>query len=184
MICTCPESAFLKIWLKSFRFEGKKNSFEDWWHFYRVFAVYYDDFDVPDCGWCPKLQFGLSEHPWWSYVQNLVEIQWVWGHQEPCQRSMTFQEFWLELMMIPDWGWCPWWRFGWSAYALRKLCLKFGWILLSLKASRMVSKMDDIAWCLEDTGGSRLMLMSMIRIRRFPSRSNESLFQILWRCGA
>ena len=35
--------------------------------------------------------------------------------------------------------------FGWSAYALRKPCLKFGLNLLSLKASRIISKIDDIA---------------------------------------
>ena len=23
---------------------------------------------------------------------------------------------------VPDWGWCPWWRFGWSPYALMELC--------------------------------------------------------------
>ena len=84
---------------------------------------------------------------WRSYVQKLVEICWVWRHQEPCKRWMTFPKFWLELMMIvdiPDWGWCPWWRFGWSAYALKKLCFKFGWNMFSLEASRTLSKIIDI----------------------------------------
>ena len=27
---------------------------------------------------------------------------------------------------VPDWGSCPLWHYGWSAYALRQLCLKFG----------------------------------------------------------
>ena len=38
--------------------------------------------------------------PWGSYVWTLVEIWWIWRHQEPCQKSMTYQEFLLELMMI------------------------------------------------------------------------------------
>ena len=84
---------------------------------------------------------------------------------------MTLLEFLLELMMIadvPDWGWWPWWRFGWSSYALRKPFLKVGWNLLSLKASRTLSKMDDISgvfagvdddcWC----GCSWLVLVSLM----------------------
>ena len=105
--------------------------------------------------------------PWGSYVWNLVEICWVWRHQDNPQRLMTLLQLLLESMMImdiPDRGCCPWWRFGWSSYALRKLCLKFGWNLLSLKVSRMVSKMEDIAGSLEDAGGSWLVLMSLIRI--------------------
>ena len=89
--------------------------------------------------------------------------------QEPSQRWMTYLEFLLELMMIvdvPDWGWCPWWRFGWSAYALRKPCLKFGWNLLSLKASRTLSKMDDISGVFagvdDDCGCSWLGLISLM----------------------
>ena len=46
---------------------------------------------------------------------------------------------------VPDWGWCPWWHYGWSANALRKLCLKFSWNPKSLKASRTPSKIDDIS---------------------------------------
>ena len=38
--------------------------------------------------------------PWGSYIKNFVEIQWIWRHQEPPQRSMTFLEFLLELMII------------------------------------------------------------------------------------
>ena len=85
--------------------------------------------------------------PWGSYVQNLVESRWIWRHQDPCQRWMTFQEFLLELdddFDIPDWGWFPWWHYGWSANALRELCLKFGWNLMNLKASRTLSEIDDI----------------------------------------
>ena len=61
---------------------------------------------------------------------------------------MTLLELMLESMMIidiPDWGLCPWWHFKWSAYALRKLSLKFGQNVLSLKASRSPSKINDIA---------------------------------------
>ena len=81
---------------------------------------------------------------------------------------------------VPDWGWCPWWYYGWSVNALRELCLKFGWILLSLKASRTLSKMDDIAGGLEDAGCSWLGLMSLIMIGICPWRSLESLFQFSW----
>ena len=59
-----------------------------------------------------------------------------------------------------DLGWCPWRHYGWCAHALRGLCLKFGWYLLSLKASRTLSKMADIAGDLEDAGCSWLGLMS------------------------
>ena len=38
--------------------------------------------------------------PWGSYVKNLLEIWWVWRHQEVPQRLMIFLEFLLELMMI------------------------------------------------------------------------------------
>ena len=53
---------------------------------------------------------------------------------------------------FPDWVWCPWLHFGLSPYALRKLCLKFGWNLLSLKASRPPLKTNEIDgvnddWC-------------------------------------
>ena len=81
---------------------------------------------------------------------------------------------------VPDWGWCLWWHYGWSANALRELCLKFGWILLSLIASRTLSKMDDIAGGLEDAGRSWLELVSLIMIGICPWRSLESLFQFSW----
>ena len=127
---------------------------------------------------------GIGLHmPWGGFFKNLVEICWVWRHQEPSQRLMTFREFLLELMMIedvPDWGWCPWWRFGWSAYALKKLCLKFGWNLMSLKASRTLSKINDNTGGLEDAGGSWLGLMSLIMIKMCTWRSLESLFQCSW----
>ena len=47
---------------------------------------------------------------------------------------------------VPDWGFCTLWHFWWYTYALQKVCLKFGWNLLSLKASltRTLSKIDDI----------------------------------------
>ena len=67
-------------------------------------------------------------------------------HQEWSQRRMPLLELLLEstmIMDIPDWRWCPR-HFGWSAYALSKLSLKFGQNLLSLKASRSPSKIDDI----------------------------------------
>ena len=78
---------------------------------------------------------------------------------------------------VPDWGWCPWWRYEWFAYSLRELCLKFGWNLFSLKASRTLSKIDDFAGGLEDAWRSWLGLMSLIMIGMCPWRSLESLFQ-------
>ena len=62
------------------------------------------------------------------------------------KKSMTLLQLLLEsmrIMDIPYWGWCPKQLFGWSSYALRKLCLKFGLNLMSLKASRSPSKIDD-----------------------------------------
>ena len=74
----------------------------------------------------------------------------------------------MMIMDIPDWGWCPWWRFGWSAYALRKLCLKVDWNLLSLKASRSPSKIDDIvaelAGVNDDYGHPWLGLVSLMTL--------------------
>ena len=81
---------------------------------------------------------------------------------------------------FPDWGWCPWLHHGWSAYALWELCLNFGWNLLSLKASRMLLKMDDVAGGLEDAGCSWLGLMFLIIIGMCPWRSLESLFKFSW----
>ena len=82
---------------------------------------------------------------------------------------MTLLQLLLEsrmIMDIPDLGWCPWWNFGWSAFALRKLSLKFGWNLLSLKASRSPSKIDDIAAVVagvyEDYGHSWLGMVSLM----------------------
>ena len=45
---------------------------------------------------------------------------------------------------VPDWGWCPLRHFGLSRYALRRLFLKLHGNLLSLKASRTLSKIHDI----------------------------------------
>ena len=98
---------------------------------------------------------------------------------------MTFLEFLMELMMIvdvPDRGWCPWWRFGWSAYALKKLCLKFGWNLMSLKASRTLSKMDDISGVFagvdDDCGCSWQGLVSLMSFWMVCICSEEALFKI------
>ena len=130
--------------------------------------------------------------PWGSYVQNLVEIRWVWRHQEPCRRSMTFQvflqELLLELMIIrynPDWGWCHWWCFGLSRCTMRKLWLKSGGNLLSLKASRTLSKINDIAQVVagddDDYGHSWLGLVSLMMYWIVSICSEEAMFKILWK---
>jgi len=78
---------------------------------------------------------------------------------------MTLLDLLLELMAIMDlldWGWCPWWQFGLLRCALTKLCLKFGWNQFSLKASRTLSKMDDIAGVDKDHGCSWLELVSLM----------------------
>ena len=96
---------------------------------------------------------------------------------------MTFWEFLLELMMIvdvPDWGWCPWWCFGLSRYALRKPCLKFGWNIMSLKASRTLSKIDDYAGGLEDAGGSWLVLVSLMVFRIVAFLVGSLSFKFHW----
>ena len=46
---------------------------------------------------------------------------------------------------VPDWGWYPWWHYGWSTNSLRELYLKFSWNLMHLKASRTPSKIDDMS---------------------------------------
>ena len=52
MVCTCPEEAMFKIWLKSDEFEGIENppKIND---IYRILAGVDHDLDVPDWGWCP-----------------------------------------------------------------------------------------------------------------------------------
>ena len=80
----------------------------------------------------------------------------------------------------PDWGWCHWWHYGWSSYALRELFLKFGWNLFNLKASGALSRMDDIAGGLEDAWRSWLGLMSLIMNGMCLWRSLESLCQFSW----
>ena len=72
--------------------------------------------------------------------------------------------------------------FGWSAYALRNPCLKFGWNLLSLKASRTLSKMDDISGVFagddDDCGCSWLGLVSLMTFWMVCICSEEALFKI------
>ena len=99
-----------------------------------------------------------SLHIHWLKFSEICSVWW-----------MTLLELLLDSMLImdiPDWGWCPWWRFEWSPYAPRKQCLQFGWNLFSLKASRSPSKIDDIAAVFagdyEDYGHSRLGLVSMM----------------------
>ena len=106
---------------------------------------------------------------WRGYVINLVKICRVWRHQEPFQRSMTLLVLLLGLMMImdiSDWDWCPWWCIVLFIYTVRKLCLKFGWNLLSLKGSKTLSKIDDIAGVSagvdDDYGNSWLELVSLM----------------------
>ena len=206
----------------------------------RILAGVDDDFDIPDWGWCPWWHYGWSANALrelcLKFGWNLVSLR----HQEPCQRWMTFQEFLVELdddFDVPDWGWChwwhygwfanalgelclkfgwnpmnlkasrtlskiddisgilagddddfgvpdlgwcPWWHYGWSANALRELCLKFGWNPMSLKASRTLSMMDDIAGGLEDAGCSWLGLVALIMIGICPWKSLESLFKFWW----
>ena len=82
------------------------------------------------------------------------------------------------------WFWCSWlgllsWlHHGWSANALRELWLKFGWILLSLKASRTLSEMDDIALGLEDAGHSWLELVSLMTLWMVYKRPEGVMFKI------
>ena len=94
---------------------------------------------------------------------------------------MTFLPFLLELKMIvdvPDWGW----RFGLSKYALRKLWFKFGWNLMSLKASRTLSKMDYTLGVFpgvdDDCGCSWLGLVSLMTFWMVCICSEEALFKI------
>ena len=88
----------------------------------------------------------------------------------------------LTPMLRIKFKWCPWWRFGWPAYALRKPCLEFGWNMLSLKASRTLSKMDDISGVFagvdDDCGCSWLGLVSLMMFWMVCICSEEALFKI------
>ena len=48
MVCTCPEGAMFKIWLKSDKFKGIKNRLKKIDDISRVLAGVDDGFDVPD----------------------------------------------------------------------------------------------------------------------------------------
>ena len=119
---------------------------------------------------------------WGSYVSNLVKIFLVWSHLETFQRLMKLLELLLEFSMIkdiPEWCLCPWWQFWLSPCALRKLCLKIGWNLLSLKASRTISKIDDITWVVaDDNGHSWLGLVSLMTFWIVSICSEEAMFKI------
>ena len=83
---------------------------------------------------------------------------------------------------VPDWGWCSWWHYGWSAYSLMELYLKFGWNLLSLKASRTLSKMDDISGVFagvdDDCGCTWLGLVSLMTFWMVCICPQEAMFKI------
>ena len=76
----------------------------------------------------------------------------------------------------------PCWCFGWSAYALSKLSLKFGWNLLSLKTSRSPSKVDDIvagvAGVYDDYEHSWLGLVSLMTFWMICIWPEEDMFKI------
>ena len=100
MVCICSEEALFKIWLKSVEFEGIKNPLKDGWHFWSFcWSWWWLWMFLTGAGVLDDVMDGLHML-WVSYVRNLVEIRWVCRHQEPPQRSMTFLEFLLELMMI------------------------------------------------------------------------------------
>ena len=141
--------------------------------------------EIPDWGWFPWWHFGLSKYALWMFCLISFKIRWVLRFHEPFQRSMTLQEFLLELMMImdiPDWGWCPWSHFELSLCALKRLCFKFGWNLLSLKAPRTLSKINDITGVVagvdDDYGYSWLGLVSLMMYCIVYIYSEEAMFKI------
>ena len=97
------------------------------------------------------------------------------------QRWMTLLEVW-RMLGIPDWGWCPWWHYGWSTNVLRELCLKFGWNPISLKASK--NPVKD-RWHFKNSGWSWwwfwhswLGLMSLMTLWIVCKYPEEALFKI------
>ena len=112
----------------------------------RVLAGVDDDIDVPDWGWCPWWHNG-----WSAYALRELCLKFGWNpmslkvSRTPSKINdiCRFLAGVDDDFDVPDWGWCPWWRVGWSPHALMELCLKFAWNLLSLKASRTPSKIDD-----------------------------------------
>ena len=106
-----------------------------------------DDIDVPDWGFCPWWRY-----EWYAYALRELCLKFGWNAMS-LKASRTpskiddicrFLAGIDEDFDVPDWGLCPWWRFGWSPHALMELCLKFGLNLLSLKVSRTPSKICDI----------------------------------------
>ena len=114
----------------------------------RIFAWVGDDFDVPDWGCCPWWRFAWSAH---ALMELCLKFGWNPISLKASRTPSKIDDIFRILagvdddFDVPDWGWCPWWHYGLSPNALRVLCLKFGGILLSLKASRTLSKIDDIS---------------------------------------
>ena len=114
----------------------------------RTLAGVDDDFDVPDWGWCPWWHYG-----WSANALSELFLKFGWNPMNlKASRTLSKIDDISGILVgddddfdVPDWGWCPWWHNGWSANALRELCLKFGWNPMSLKASRTLSKIDDIS---------------------------------------
>ena len=70
MVCTCPDGAMFKIWLKSVEFEGIKNSLKDQGHHWRFGGC-----------WMFLTGAGVLDHDWdvsWKVhgvsVSNFVKI--------------------------------------------------------------------------------------------------------------
>ena len=115
--------------------------------YFRLLTGSDDDFDVPDWGWCPWWHYGWSTN---ALRELCLKFGWNPMSLKASRTPSKIDDICRFLagvdddLDVPDWGWCPWWRFGWFAYALRELCLKFHWNPMSLKASRTPSKIDDI----------------------------------------
>ena len=106
-----------------------------------------DDLDVPDWGWCPWWRFDRSPH---ALMQLCLKFGWNLMSLKASRTPVKINDISRVLagvdddIDVPDWGLFPWLFCGWSAYALRQLCLKYGGNQISLKASRTTWKIDDI----------------------------------------
>ena len=105
-----------------------------------------------------------------------------------CFKIENFWKFFLEIIFscinVNEFDALPlrsliWEIMGHLTNDVMKLCWKFAWNLLNLKASRTCSKMDDIAGGLEDAGRSWLGLVSLMTLWMVCKCPEGALF-IIW----
>ena len=145
-VCTCPVGVMFKIcWhllsYKASRTPSKINDISS------VLAGVDDAFDVPHWGWCPWWRFEWSPH---VLRESCLKFGWNLLRLKTSRIPSKINGICTFLAVVdfevPDCSWCPWWHFGWSAHALRGLCLKFCWNLLSVNLRHFQSSCQSWWW--------------------------------------